>query len=121
VRLRGELRRRFHRDRGLASISKWIGVALELNPIEIEGAVANRAGHANPFGAPAGEKFNLKLRADWQVGDGKEAHPNLAEIYAEGIHLRGFGEYLHGHVQQLASAATPVISWAGFESQLQHD
>ncbi len=75
--------------------------------------MANRPTNSNPFGAAGRQEFNLDLRSQGEVRDGKQAHPDIAEIDAESIHMGGSGEYLHGGVQQLAFPATAV--WFGVE------
>jgi hypothetical protein len=72
--------------------------------------MANNPTDSNPFCALGRKKFDLNLRSQRQVRDGKQAHPNIAKIDAESIHLRKVGEHLHSGVQQLALAATPVLS-----------
>ena len=63
----------------------------------------------------ADPEFNLNSRSHGQIRDGKQAHPDVAEIDAKSIHVGRSGEYLHGGVQQLAVPATPV--WFGVASE----
>ena len=70
--------------------------------------MANSPKNSNPFFASWGKKFNLNLRSQGQIRDGKQTHPDIAEIDAESIRVGRSGEYLHGGVQQLALSATPA-------------
>jgi hypothetical protein len=78
--------------------------------------MANSATNSNPFLASGRKKFNLNLRAQGQIRDGKQAHPEIAEIDAESIRGVRSGEYLHGRIQQLALPATPVLFGVTFEN-----
>ena len=80
--------------------------------------MANNPTNSNPFCASGGKKFNLNLRSQGQIRDGKQAHPDVAEIDAESIHVDRIGEYLHAGVQQLALPATPVLFGVTFENHL---
>ena len=80
--------------------------------------MANRATNSNPFCAARRKKFNLNLRSQRQIREGKQAHPDLAEINTEGIHVGRSGEYLHGGIQPLAFPATPVRFEGSFENHL---
>jgi hypothetical protein len=80
--------------------------------------MANNPTNSNPFCASGGKKFNLNLRSQGQIRDSKQAHPDIAEIDAESIHVGRIGEYLHAGVQQLALPATPVLFGVTFENHL---
>jgi hypothetical protein len=41
------------------------------------------------------KKFNLHLRSQGQIRDGKQAHSNLAQVDAKSIHLGRASEYMH--------------------------
>ena len=60
--------------------------------------MANRPTNTNPFRASGRKKFDLNLRSQRQIGDGKQAHPGIAEINTESIHAGRSGEYLHGGI-----------------------
>ena len=70
--------------------------------------MANNPANSNSFRALGRKKFNLNLRSQGQIRNGKQAHPDIAEIDAESIHMGRIREYLHAGVQQLALPATPV-------------
>lgn len=78
--------------------------------------MANSPTNSNSFLASGQNKFNLNLRFQGQTRDGKQAHPDIAEVDAKSIHLGRSSEYLHGGVQQLAFSATPVLFGVGFEN-----
>jgi hypothetical protein len=78
--------------------------------------MANNPTNSNPFCASGRKKFNLNLTPQGQIRDGKQAHPDIAEIDAESIHVGGIDEYLHAGVQQLALSATPVLFGVAFEN-----
>jgi hypothetical protein len=80
--------------------------------------MANNPTNSNPFCASGGKKFNLNLRPQGQIRDGKQAHPDIAEIDAESIHVGRIDDYLHAGVQQLALPATPVLFGVAFENHL---
>jgi hypothetical protein len=71
--------------------------------------MANSPTNATPFLASGRKKFNLNLRSQRQIHDGKQAHPDIAEIDAKRIHVGRASEYSHGGVQQLALSTTPVF------------
>lgn len=62
------------------------------------------------------KKFDVNPRAETKMGNGEQAHSEIAEIDAEGVKLVGSGEHLHGCVQQLTRAATPVWLKGAFEN-----
>ena len=82
--------------------------------------MANSPKNSNPFFALGGKKFNLNSRSQGQIRDGKQAHPDVAEIDAKSIHVGRSSEYLHGGVQQLAVPATPVWFGVASENHLVH-
>jgi hypothetical protein len=69
----------------------------------------NRPIDSHRLAAARRKKFNLNFRAQGQIRDGKQAHPDLAEVDAKSTHAGRPGEDLHGGVQQLAMSATPVF------------
>jgi hypothetical protein len=77
--------------------------------------VPNRRIFSNWLVNPRRKKFNLNLRSQGQIREGKQAHPEVAEIDANSIYVGRPGEYLHRSVQQLALPATPVFGF-GFEN-----
>jgi hypothetical protein len=60
--------------------------------------MANRSTNSNPVLRSGWNKFNLNLRFQG-IRDGKQAHPEIAEIDAKSIHEGRSSEYLHGGVQ----------------------
>jgi hypothetical protein len=92
----------------------------KLDSVQVQSAMANCPTNSNPFRALGGKKFNLNLRPQGQIRNGKQAHPDIAEIDAESIHVARSDEYLHGGVQQLALAATPVWFGVASENHLVH-
>jgi hypothetical protein len=58
----------------------------------------NNPTNSHPFCASGRKKFNLNLRSQGQIRDGKQTHPDLAEIDAESIYTGRIGKYLHGGV-----------------------
>jgi hypothetical protein len=80
--------------------------------------MANSPTNSNPFKAAGRKIFDLNLRSQRQIRDGKQAHSDIAEIDAQSIYAGGSGDYLHGGVQQLAVPATPVLFGFAFESHL---
>ena len=90
-----------------------VGVREKLNSVEIESAMAHRAGDADAFGGSVGKEFDFNARAQTKMGNRKQAHSVIAEIDAESIDPGGASEYLHRSVQQLASSPAPV--WFGIK------
>ena len=88
----------------------------ELDAVQIQSAIADRAGDSDPFLASGRKKFNLNLRSQSQVGESEQTHPNVAEIDAKSIDPGRTSEYLHRGVQQLAVPAAPV--WFGIEFEI---
>jgi hypothetical protein len=83
--------------------------------------MANSPTNANPLLASGRKKFNLNLRFQGQVREGKQAHPDIAAIDAKSIHLGRFRDYSHGGVKQLAlPAATSVLFGVAFENHPVH-
>jgi hypothetical protein len=82
--------------------------------------MANSPTNSNPFLAAGWKKFNLNLRPQGQIRDGKQAHPDIAEIDAQSIYVGRPSEYLHGGVQQLALPAPPVLFGIAFENHAAH-
>jgi len=78
--------------------------------------VADRSTNSDLFFAPRWKKFDLDLRAQGQIGDGKHAHPNVTEIDAKSIHGCRAGEYLHGGVQKSALLSPPIWFEDAFEN-----
>ena len=76
--------------------------------------------NSNPFCASGRKKLNLNLGSQRQIRDGKQAHPDIAEIDAESIYTGRIGKYSHGGVQQLALPATPVLRGVAFENHPLH-
>ena len=62
------------------------------------------------------KKFDVNPRAKTKMGNGEQAHSEIAEIDAEGVKLGRLGEHLHRCVQQLTRAATPVWLEGAFEN-----
>ena len=87
-----------HADIG-PTISVLICVHQKLDSVKIHSPMANNPTDSNPFCASGGKKFNLNLRSQGQIRDRKQAHPDIAEIDAESIHLGRIGEYLHAGIQ----------------------
>ena len=85
-----------------------ICVHQELDSVQIQSAMANSPVNSNPFFASGRKKFNLNLRSQGQICDGKQAHADIAKIDADSVHARMLGEYLYRGVQQLAFPASPV-------------
>ena len=85
-----------------------ICVLRELDAVQVQSAIADRSGDADPFLASGRKKFNLNLRSQGQIGESEQAHPDLAEIDAQSIDPGRASEYLHRGVQQLALPAPPV-------------
>jgi hypothetical protein len=79
--------------------------------------MTNRPGDSNRFATPGWKEFNFNLRPQGQIRHGKQAHPDFAEIDANGTDAGISGEYLDGGIQQLPPSATPVIEVA-FENHL---
>src|ERR1700688_2777951 len=82
--------------------------------------MANRCTNSNPLLPARGKKFDVNFRTQGKIRDGKQAHPDIAEIDAESIHLGTSCEYLHGSVQQLALPAASVGSGITFENHSVH-
>ena len=82
--------------------------------------MANSPTNANSLLASGRKKFNLNLRPQGQIRDGKQAHPDIGEIDAKSIHVGRSSDYSHGSVQQLASPATPVLFGVAFENHPAH-
>jgi hypothetical protein len=80
--------------------------------------MANNPTNSNPFCASGRKKLNPNLRSQGQIRDGKQAHPDIAEIDAESIHAGRLREYFHAGVQKLALPATPVWFGVTFENHL---
>ena len=97
-----------------------VGVREKLNSVEIESAMAHRAGDADAFGGSVGKEFDFNARAQTKMGNRKQAHSVIAEIDAESVQLSRSVEDLHGSVQQLARAATPVGFEGAFENHALH-
>jgi len=71
--------------------------------------MTNRPGYSNRLVASGRNKFNLNFRSQRQIRHRKQAHPDIAQIDAERIHVGGAGEYLDGSIQQLPPSPTPVV------------
>src|ERR1700675_1158636 len=82
-----------------------LGIHQKLNAVQIKCAMANRCTNSNPLLPARRKKFDVNFRTQGKIRDGKQAHPDIAEIDAESIHLGTSCEYLHGSVQQLALPA----------------
>ena len=76
-----------------------LGIHQKLNAVQIKRAMANDCANSNPLLPVRGKKFDVNFRTHGKIRDGKQAHPNVAEIDAESIHVGRSGEYLHGSVQ----------------------
>ena len=61
--------------------------------------MANSSTNSNPILRSGWNKFNLNFRFQGQIRDGKQAHPDIAEIDAKSIYEGRSSEYLHGSVQ----------------------
>jgi len=57
--------------------------------------MANNPRNSNQFRASGREKFDLNLRTQGQICDGKQTHADIAKIDADSIHVRMVGEYLY--------------------------
>jgi hypothetical protein len=77
--------------------------------------MANNPRNSNQLRALGREKFDLNLRPQGQICEGKQAHAEIAEIDAKGIDLGELGEYLHARVEQLTFPAAPLW-FAAFEN-----
>jgi len=80
----------------------------ELDAVQIQSAIADRPGDSDPFVASGRKKFNLNLRSQGQIGEGEQAHPDLAEVDAQSIDPGRLREHLDRGIQQLALPAAPV-------------
>jgi len=74
----------------------------ELDPVQIQSAMANSSGNSDPLFGSGRKKFNLDFRAQVQICDRKQAHTAVAHIDAHSINLAGSSEYLHRRVQPVA-------------------
>jgi hypothetical protein len=81
---------------------------VEFDPVKIEGAVADDCGDARDIFAMKWKIFDVYLTADGQIGDGEQAHADIADIDTKSIHRSRAGEYTHGRVEELALIAAPV-------------
>jgi hypothetical protein len=70
--------------------------------------MANRSPNQDPFLLSGRKELDLNLRTHGQIGQGKQAHPHLAEINTDSIHAGRIAENLYRGVKQLAFLATPV-------------
>lgn len=59
----------------------------ELNSVEIERAVTNRAAETNVFFRFGLMKYNFDGRSDVQVRDGEEAHPTVTDVDSDSLHF----------------------------------
>jgi hypothetical protein len=87
----------------------FVSTRQKLDSIQIESTVPDKATDPHRFVTSGLKKFNLNMRSQGKVRDGKQAHPNITEIDAQTICLRRLREDLHGGIQQLALLATPVL------------
>jgi|SRR5215469_7849909 hypothetical protein len=97
----------------VSTLTRGIRVSIctrqKLDSIQIESTVFDNATHPHRFVTSRLKKFNLNMRSQGEVRDGKQTHPNITEIDSQTIRVRRFREYLHGGIQQLAPLATPVL------------
>jgi hypothetical protein len=65
-----------------------IGVHQKLDSVQVESAMADSPKDSNSCCTSRREEFELNLRSQRQIRDGKQAHPDITEIDAESVDVR---------------------------------